>query len=109
MKLTIRERITLLNSLPKEGSFDTLKQLRVLRESLSIDDKESKIVNLRVEVLGNNMVNYKWDEDKDPQKEVLVGEKMNDLVVKTLKDLNNSNKLTEDHFSLYEKFIENSK
>lgn len=40
MILTLKERMTLLNILPPQGDFTTLKLLREYRESLSTNDEE---------------------------------------------------------------------
>ncbi len=101
MELSIIERLVLLNILPKEGNFLTLKLIRQLRESLSFDEAEIKAVNLR-------QVDEKvaWDMDKAVPKKIEIGEKMSDLVVGTLKDLDKEGKLKDEHFSLFEKFVE---
>ena len=101
MELSIIERLVLLNILPKEGNFLTLKLIRQLRESLSFDEAEIKAVNLR-------QVDEKvaWDMDKAVSKKIEIGEKMSDLVVGTLKDLDKEGKLKDEHFSLFEKFVE---
>ena len=100
MELNVFERIILLNVLPREGNFATLKILRQLRENLSFDEAENKALAFREE---NGRV--QWKSDGDKPKEVEIGEKATDIVVETLKELDKQRKLTDEHFSLYEKFI----
>ena len=53
MKLSVIERINLLNLLPAKGSYTNLKLLRVAREELSFTDDEHKVLNFRQEGEGN--------------------------------------------------------
>jgi hypothetical protein len=130
LKLTVFERLTLQNILPKEGDFITLKLVRKLRESLAFNEREIAEINFRnhwkcpkcqkVEVanempkcpdcdiymqLGGQVT---WDDDKAKKviKDVYMGDKMLALCESTLKKLSDEGKLTEQHFSLFEKFVE---
>ena len=138
MKLSVMERMMLLNLLPPTGTFANLKVLRIAREALSFDDKEHKLLNIRYEGEGEN-TQMRWDNHviidkatgrspegntesvqemirKNPDafemkpimddKNVIVGEIVTQMVVKKLKELNDKEELTEQHFSLYEKFVE---
>ena len=101
MELTVVERLVLLNILPKEGNFSTLKLVRKMREDLSFDELENKRLNFIQE---GEMV--RWNESAVQIKEIGIGEKMTDLIVETLKELDKKEQLKEDHFTLYEKFVE---
>jgi len=109
MKLTVEERLILLGTLPREGDFTTLKIVRKLRESLSFTEEEHKALG------------FVQEENEDPQKnrvkwnqagvdaavlyaEIDVSPKSVALVAAALEKLNKEKKLTEQHFSLYEKF-----
>jgi len=105
MKLTVFERLMLLNILPKEGNFVTLKIVRELREGLSFNEKEIKDLNLKVDDKGNAT----WNPAKDKNKDVEIGGQANKIIVETLEKLDKDKKLTESHLSVYEKFIENNK
>jgi len=100
MLLNTRERLMLLGTLPKEGDFTTLKIIRKLREDLSFTEDEHKI--LKFEQAGGQI---KWDVTNDKPREFKFGEKATDVIVAALKKLNTEKRLTEDHFSLYEKFV----
>ena len=101
MELTVLERLIMLNLLPKEANFLNLKLMRKLRESLSFSEFELKRLNFTQE---NDQV--KWDVDTDLVKDVIVGETMLNMISEILKKMNDDGKLTNEHFTLYEKFVE---
>lgn len=101
-ELTVVERLVLLNILPKEGDFTTIKLLRKLRENLSFDEDEHKKLNF---VQDGDQV--KWNQEALADKQIAIGEKMADIIQDALKKLNTEKKLTNEHFTLYEKFVEN--
>ena len=100
MELTVLERLVLSNVLPKEGTFTTLKLVRQLREALSFDELEHKKLDFKQ--VGEQV---KWNNEVILVKNFEVGEKMMDLIVKTLKEINKEEKLRDEHFTLYEKFV----
>jgi hypothetical protein len=127
MKLSVLERLILLNLLPVEGSFTNLKLLRIARENLSFNEEENKALAFRQE--GSQMV---WNDfatfnkstgellEGTPalveramnerrtvvgEKEVEIGEVVTKMVVEELKKLDREEKLKNEHMSLYEKFI----
>ena len=101
MKLGVFDRLILLNILPKEGDFMTLKIIRKMRESLSFSEEEHKALQFV-----QNEGNIQWKQEADKPRDINFGEKATDLVVEALKKLNDDKKLTEQHLSLYEKFVE---
>jgi len=101
-ELTVLERLVLLSVLPKEGDFVTLKLVRKLRENLSFDEAEIKELNFAQD--GDQV---RWNEKASITKRINIGEKMSDLIQGALKKLDDEKKLREEHFSLYEKFVEN--
>lgn len=103
MELTVWERFKLLEVLPKEGDFATLKIVRKMREGLSFSEEDFQ----RFGIKGENG-RYQWAET-GVTTEIPLGEKATDLIVSTLKALDSAKTLSEDYFSLYEKFIENTK
>jgi len=129
LKLTVIERLALMNTLPQEGDYITLKLVRKLRESLSFSEKEIAEINFqnywrcpkcRKEALSAEIVKCEdcdtymelagkvhWDEAKAAKviKDVHMGEKMLNLCTSTLKKLSDEQKLTEQYMSLYEKFV----
>jgi len=100
MKLGVFERLILLNILPKEGNFTTLKIIRKLREDLSFSEEEHKTLEFKQEE-----TNVQWKQEADVEKEIIFGEKATDVIVLTLSKLNSDKQLTDQHYSLYEKFV----
>jgi len=99
-KLDVLERLILLQVLPKEGNYSNLKALRVVREALAFSEAENKALAFREE---QGML--RWNPLGAPPKEIFFGEIIEGLIVKALKELDKAEKLTQDHFSLYEKFV----
>lgn len=100
MELTVLERIALLSVLPGEGNFTTLKIVRKLREDLSFTEEEHKVLNFKQEE--NSLF---WNKDAEVVKDISIGNKATEIIVESLKKLNDSKKLTEQNYSLYEKFV----
>ena len=103
MILNTLERLMLLGTLPKEGDFTTLKIIRKMREDLSFSEEEHARLNFKTTDVG-----MAWDASGDQPRDFSFGEKATDLIASALKKLNAEKRLTEDHFSLYEKFVESS-
>ena len=101
MLLKVLDRITLLGVLPAQGDYTTLKIVRKLREDLSFTEEELK--DLSITQLDNRIT---WDQLADQGKEVAIGEKATDLIVESLKKLDKEKKLTDQHYGLYERFVE---
>jgi hypothetical protein len=102
MILTTLERLLLLNILPKEGDFTTLKIVRKLREALSWTEAEYAERNFTTNAEGG----VTWTLGNPDAVEIPIGEKATDIIVGALKKLNDEKKLNEQNFSLYEKFVE---
>jgi hypothetical protein len=100
MKLNLLERILILGILPKETNFVTLRIIKDLEKSLSFTEEEIKEYNIRQE--GQNI---NWNIEGNVEKEIQIGEKATDIIVESLKKLNEQNKLTMQFFSTYDKFI----
>ena len=115
MKLNVPERLILLQIVPKEGNFLTLKVVRDLTSTLAMNDEEFKEFNI---LQGKSQPTPEEPEGKevDPntitwnltgieEREVEIGEKATDIIVEALKKLDENKKLEQRHLSLYEKFI----
>jgi len=101
MKLNVGERLILLQVLPQEGNFLTLKIIRDLTEVVGLNEKEFKEFGIK-EAGGQ----VSWNQKGIEEREIEIGEKATDIIVEALKKLNETNKLGQRHLSLYEKFIE---
>lgn len=117
MNLTVNERLNLLSILPREGNFLTIKQVRKLRESLTFNDQEH--IELQFKSAGEEYEDEEtkekkivpegqihWSAKADVPREVEIGEIGMELIKNTLKKLDETKKLKEEHYSLCEKFIE---
>ena len=104
MELTVLERMVLQSLLPKESDYTTLKLVRIAREELSFDDIENQKLKF---VQDGDQV--RWNENTDVKdKEIEFGEVVTLMIVAELKKLEGEKKLKDEHFTLYEKFVENA-
>jgi len=100
MKLTVHERLIVPTLLPDKEDFLTLRILRKLKEDLSFTEEEHKKFKIKVE--GQQIF---WDP-KSPAKDIEFGDIATKLITEKLKSMNEKKELTNDHISLYEKFVE---
>ena len=101
MKLNVPERLTLLQVLPKEGNFLTLKVIRDLTSNVGLNEEAFKEFDIK-EAQGQ----VSWNNKGVEETEIEIGEKATDLIVESLKKLNDASKLEQRHLSLYEKFVD---
>jgi hypothetical protein len=106
MKLNVNERFAILGLLPKEGNFLTLKIIREQKELLSFSDDEVKEYEFTVN--GDN-VNWNIEKEKKEigEKDIKITNTCKDIIIAKLKELDQKNKLAENYFTIYEKFIMN--
>ncbi len=133
MKLNVAERVALLQILPAEGDFTTLKVLRELQEKIGFSEEDHKKYNIRR--IGNNIRWGPWNEEeikevgdgdkaraKQMEKEnvglaktmgetdeIEFGEKATEIVKESLLGLDKEKKLKSEHVTLYEKFVQEKK
>lgn len=98
--LTISDRFTILGILSTEGNFVTLKVLRKLREMLSLSQDEIK--EYKVEQVGDQI---KWINGTKTV-EMEFGDYDAEMIQKALTTLDEEKKLGEQHYSIYEQFVE---
>lgn len=94
----------LMRILPTEGNFSTLKIIRDLQNELSFGEAEYKKYQL---VQEGDKVHWDVDVDEKEQKDVKIGEIANSIIIGILKDLDDKQKLTQQHLSVFEKFVKN--
>jgi len=100
MKLNLIERLQLLQILPKEGTFVTLKIVKTLLGNVSVGEKEFKEFDIKQ--TGEQLT---WNEKGNEEREIEIGEKAMDIVADTLKKVDKEGKLNNNMLSLYEKFV----
>lgn len=100
MNLSVHERFVLMSILPSEGNFVTLTLMEELKRALSFSDKEVKDFEI-VATDGRTS----WEQDKAQNKDVTVGDAMAVVIISKLKEMDAAHKLTNEHLSIYEKFV----
>lgn len=98
MKLSIADRIILLQILPKQGSFVTFKILMDLKASIAFNEAEIKECNIK-----ESEGRVTWDKLKD--KEVTIGERATEIIQEALRKIDKEEKINEQTYTLFEKFI----
>ena len=98
MKLSVLERIILLQVLPTEGTYITFQILISLKKSLSFTEKEIKEFGI-----SEKEGRVTWGKTED--KEIEIGEKATEIIVGSFKKLDKDGKINEQNINLYEKFI----
>jgi hypothetical protein len=101
VELSVFDRLILLNIMPKEGDFTTLKIVRKLREDLSFSEEEHAVLEFK-----NDNGSVQWKQTGDVPKDVPIGEKAADLIADVLKNLDKEKKLKDEHYTLFERFVE---
>jgi hypothetical protein len=99
--LSLGERLVLLNIIPREGSYFDIKIIRKFLESLSVSETEYA----DCEFVEKKDGTIDWNKDKDPNKEIYFGRRMETIVRDTLIDLEKNEKLNVGHLSVYDKFV----
>ena len=107
MKLSVIERVLLGGMMTGyQGTFVNLKLIREGREALSFNEEENAALNF-VQV-GDKTA---WSPEASllyQDVDVPLGSEVTKIIKELLQKLNDEAKLTEHHFSLYEKFIEHN-
>ena len=101
MQVTVLERIALLNLLPREGNILTVRTIRDLKKKLEFTESDIKTLDLKPE---GQMI--RWSHEKEFELTVEFTDGESGIIKAELKRLDEEKKLTADHISLYEKFME---
>jgi len=105
MKLNVLERVLLGGMMTGyQGSFVNLKLIREGRESLSFNEEETK--DLTFTQTGDQL---RWNIEaslKYQAVDIQLGSAVIEIIKELLQKLNDDAKLTEQHLSIYEKFME---
>jgi len=103
MTLSFMERVLLLRLLPREGSFDTLRQVHDLRLELALGDDEREAAGWRLVGEGTEQ-RATWDED--PMKDIPMDGTRRSVVVEALQKVNRDKTATPEMLPLWERFVE---
>jgi len=104
MKLSVVERVLLGGILSTyQGSFTNLKLVREGREALSFNEEENRLLEFNFtddNISWNPMAALQFQDV-----EIELGDNITSIIKDMLMKLNEEEKLTEQHFSIYEKFM----
>ena len=127
MKLSISERFALASVLPPTGDILTLRDLRLLKEDLSVDEEDRKEVQFFNEFecpecktkdifpapvkcgkcdVWMKMTGQVSCSNWEFTKEIHIPDYLVVLITATLKRMNDDKKLAERHIGIYERFVE---
>lgn len=107
MKLEVHERLALLTLLPKEGDYAALKTIRRAREMLSFTPDEIKFYEMSTSLDAAGKPQTHWSAVKNAEAilDAPIDEYTTNVIRDKLAALNKAKKLTEEHMSIYEKFV----
>ena len=101
MLLRISHRLLLMNVLPQESDYATLRIVRELQSALSFTEEELKATGL---TLKDDV--FDWSPDYlDEPVEISIGEKASDVIRSGLEMANSRKKLGMKFLPLYEHFV----
>ena len=100
MRLNVLERLNLLMLLPQKEDIGVLKIIRDLKNSLSLSEEEYKEFEMKTE---NGMT--RWNLKGNEEREIPIGEIASNICSNVLKEANKQKLLTEQHISLFDKFV----
>ncbi len=112
MKLSIEDRLILMQVLPREGDIISLKIIRDLMAALGFSEAELKDAGFKEagetfkDEKGEHVVpegQVHWD--KNIEKDVEIGPKAMKIIVETLEELNKHKRLPIGYIPIYEKFM----
>ncbi len=102
MKLSVLDRVSLLNILPREGDITSLRLVRETRENLSFSETERAELQFKTFPTGH----MKWKDNGNIEKDIELGDTVIGMIVVALKTLNEKKELLEEYLDLYERFVE---
>ncbi len=108
MLLNIFERASLLEVLPREGNFITLKTLRQLRESLVPTQEEKEMWRPEINEEKGEMTWRMTDEEGNPlpqEVDIEISDSAAEIIKSEFEKLDKKNALKDELFDLYVKFV----
>jgi hypothetical protein len=99
MRLSVTDRLSILNILPKEGDITTLRILQDLISRVGFTEDEYAAWNIRSED-----TQIKWDSAAAHDVEIEIGPKAFVLIAEALDNLEKTRRLRMEYLGLYEKF-----
>lgn len=88
MKLSIKDRLTLIGLLPQEGTLTEMVEIYDLVRELKLDDEEREEVNYVEDGPA-----IKWDSEKDQHKNIALSNSQKDIIMKSVDALSSQGKI----------------
>lgn len=104
MKLTVKERLILLQCLPSTGDLTTLRIVRETQDTLSFSEAEHMKLKFTTEG-ENSTARLRWDASADEPIEIEIGYKAFELICEQFDKLDKDKKLTLELLPIYEKLL----
>ena len=98
MKLSVYDRLILLNVLPAEGDITTLRIIRDLSKELGFSDKEYQKLSIRQE--GGTV---QWDTTVESDKDIEIGVTGSALLLDVLQKMSDGETLSLSQLDIYER------
>ena len=102
-KLNLFERLVVMGLLPQTGNFATLKIVTEANLMLGATDEESVLAGLEPTPEGGVIAEFGWTIV--PEREFIFKETLLGIIKNALQKLDDEEKLTMEHFRVYEKFM----
>ena len=103
MRLSMTERLLLLNLLPEQGDVATIRVVHDLRQNLAPSDEEYEECGFFTQEDKPNMLF--WDKEKETQKEMEISRAAREVIKKSLLRVSDEEQVTADLIPLFDKFV----
>lgn len=103
MKLTTKERLTLLQILPVQASYTDITIITDLKKELGLSEEEHK--KLKIKTFPDHI---EWDDEAEAEispKEINIGPRALTVIYDALIERDKKKQLTEHMKGIYEKFV----
>lgn len=100
MLLSPLERILILGALPEKNTIDKIRLGIELRAAISFSEDEIEKWNIQ-----NDGQRITWSDDAEDV-EIEIGKPKFDLIAESLTKANKAGQITEQHVSLWDKFVD---
>lgn len=106
MKFNIEQRFALLRMWPAEGEYFNMRNARIVKENLALDDKEQTIFASNTLLIpGGTTTDYRIVHEKTALKAIDVGEWLASHFRTILKKQFDERKIRDDCIELYDMFV----
>ncbi len=107
-KLSLKDRVNLLEILPREGNIVTLRLIRELQTNIGFSEAEIAGYEIELTEIGTSgRFRTSWNEKgKTALKTIKIGPQAEKVIVERLEELNNKKILPFQMLDLYERFVE---